>query len=109
MLTKIFSFTRAMHSNPFSWQTFFRYNFDVQLVDGTDASIRRFLKELPGVDQVGAEARAAMLATRSIKTASKKWAIDCAISMIDLTTLEGSDTDGKVRVLLGEKLELAKV
>jgi deoxyribose-phosphate aldolase len=45
---------------------------------------------------VGAEARASMLSTRSIKTASKLWAIDTAISMIDLTTLEGADTPGKV-------------
>jgi deoxyribose-phosphate aldolase len=65
----------------------------------TDASLRRFLHGLPGVDQVGLEARAAGLGTRSIKTTSKAWAIDTAISMIDLTTLEGSDTHGKVRTL----------
>ncbi len=64
-----------------------------------NASLRAFLHGLPGVDQVGAEARAGMLSTRSIKTASKQWAIDTAISMIDLTTLEGSDTPGKVRNL----------
>jgi len=69
------------------------------LVDGTEGSLLNFLKGLPGVDQVGAESRAAMLATRSIKTASKKWAIDMAISMVDLTTLEGADTPGKVRAL----------
>jgi deoxyribose-phosphate aldolase len=48
---------------------------------------------------VGLEARAASLGTRSIKTTSKAWAIDLAISMVDLTTLEGSDTPGKVRAL----------
>ena len=64
-----------------------------------DASLRRFLHGLPGVDQVGAEARAASLATRSIKKAAKLWAIDTAISMVDLTTLEGADTPGKVRSL----------
>jgi deoxyribose-phosphate aldolase len=64
-----------------------------------DASLRRFLHGLPGVDQVGAEARAASLATRSIKTTAKAWAIDTAISMVDLTTLEGADTPGKVRSL----------
>jgi deoxyribose-phosphate aldolase len=64
-----------------------------------DASLRRFLHGLPGVDQVGAEARAAGLATRSIKTTAKAWAIDAAISMVDLTTLEGADTPGKVRSL----------
>jgi deoxyribose-phosphate aldolase len=64
-----------------------------------DASLRRFLHGLPGVDQVGVEQRAAGLATRSIKKASKMWAIDTAISMVDLTTLEGADTVGKVRSL----------
>src|SRR4051794_20777032 len=65
----------------------------------TDASLRRFLHGLPGVDQVGAEQRAASLGTRSIKTDSKRQAIDLAIRMVDLTTLEGMDTPGKVRAL----------
>ena len=65
----------------------------------TGSSLREFLHGLPGVDQVGAEARAAMLASRSIKTTAKQWALDTAISMIDLTTLEGQDTPGKVRAL----------
>jgi deoxyribose-phosphate aldolase len=65
----------------------------------TDTALRRFLHGLPGVDQVGAQARAADLSTRSIKTTAKAWAIDLAISMIDLTTLEGADTPGKVRSL----------
>lgn len=69
------------------------------VVDGTESSLKHFLSQLPGVDQVGADARAAMLATRSIKTTSKRWAIDTAISMVDLTTLEGADTAGKVRAL----------
>jgi deoxyribose-phosphate aldolase len=68
-------------------------------VSASDASLRRFLHGLPGVDEVGAKARAATLATRSIKTDSKRQAIDLAISMIDLTTLEGQDTPGKVRAL----------
>ena len=68
-------------------------------VTRTDAALRRFLCGLPGVDQVGADARAAALSTRSIKAASKAFAIDLAISMIDLTTLEGSDTPGKVTAL----------
>lgn len=68
-------------------------------VTASESSLRRFLHGLPGVDQVGAEARAATLATRSIKTTAKKFAIDLAISMIDLTTLEGQDTAGKVRAL----------
>jgi len=65
----------------------------------SDATLRAFLHGLPGVDQVGAEQRAAMLATRSIKTTAKAWALDLAIRMVDLTTLEGSDTPGKVRAL----------
>jgi deoxyribose-phosphate aldolase len=69
-----------------------------------NATLRRFLHGLPGVDQVGAEGRAAMLATRSIKTTAKAWAIDAAISMIDLTTLEGADTPGKVRSLCAKAL-----
>jgi deoxyribose-phosphate aldolase len=72
---------------------------DPDAIATTDASLRRFLHGLPGVDQVGAEQRAAALGTRSIKTASKRFAIDLAISMIDLTTLEGADTLGKVRSL----------
>jgi deoxyribose-phosphate aldolase len=64
-----------------------------------DASLRRFLHGLPGVDAVGAQGRVAALATRSIKTTAKAWAIDTAISMVDLTTLEGADTPGKVRSL----------
>ena len=72
---------------------------DVAEVTRSDAALRRFLHGLPGVDQVGAEARAAALGTRSIKTTAKAVAIDLAISMIDLTTLEGNDTPGKVRAL----------
>lgn len=70
----------------------------------SNASLRRYLHGLPGVDQVGAEGRAAMLATRSIKAASKERAIDLAISMVDLTTLEGMDTPGKVRALCAKAL-----
>lgn len=65
----------------------------------TNSALTGWLHGLPGVDQVGCEARAAGLGTRSIKTTSKAWAIDLAISMIDLTTLEGADTPGKVRGL----------
>jgi deoxyribose-phosphate aldolase len=70
-----------------------------QLIDGSEQSLKRFLQTLPTVDQVGAHERAASLATRSIKTTSKSWAIDMAIRMVDLTTLEGADTPGKVRAL----------
>ena len=69
------------------------------ITDTSEGSLKAFLKTLPQVDEVGANARAAMLATRSIKTSSKAWAIDMAISMVDLTTLEGADTPGKVRAI----------
>ncbi|GAA2360546.1 deoxyribose-phosphate aldolase [Streptomyces carpaticus] len=68
-------------------------------VTASDAALRRYLHGLPGVDAVGLDARAAVLGTRSIKTTAKAEAIDLAISMIDLTTLEGADTPGKVRSL----------
>ncbi len=68
-------------------------------VSSSNAALRRFLHGLPGVDQVGAEARVAMLGTRSIKTTAKAQALDLAIRMVDLTTLEGADTYGKVRAL----------
>ncbi len=70
----------------------------------SNATLHRYLHGLPGVDQVGADGRAAMLSTRSIKAASKERAIDLAISMVDLTTLEGMDTPGKVRALCAKAL-----
>ena len=66
--------------------------------------LHSFLAGLPGIDQVGAEARAAALGTRSIKKESKIWAIDMAISMVDLTTLEGADTPGKVKAMSAKAL-----
>jgi deoxyribose-phosphate aldolase len=68
------------------------------------AALRGFLHGLPGVDEVGANGRAASLGTRSIKNESKAWAIDLAIRMVDLTTLEGMDTPGKVRAMCAKAL-----
>lgn len=51
------------------------------------------------VDEIGAKERAASIASRSIKGRSKIAAIKMAVSMIDLTTLEGKDSDGKVKAL----------
>jgi len=65
----------------------------------TEKALKRFLEGIPGVDTVGAEARAAGFNTRSLKTSTKKWGLDTIISMVDLTTLEGADTPGKVRTL----------
>jgi deoxyribose-phosphate aldolase len=65
----------------------------------SDTALTRWLHGLPGVDQVGVRGpRGCDLGTRSIKKAQAR-AIDLAISMIDLTTLEGADTPGKVRGL----------
>jgi deoxyribose-phosphate aldolase len=65
----------------------------------SDAALRQVLHGLPGVDQVGAQARVAGLATRSIKKDAKMAALELAVAMVDLTTLEGADTPGKVRGL----------
>jgi deoxyribose-phosphate aldolase len=71
--------------------------------DGRSRSIGDPLGSLLGrvstVDQVGVEARVDGLKKRSIKKASKLWALDLAIRMMDLTTLEGKDTPGKIRAL----------
>ena len=77
---------------------------DLAEATSSDSALRRFLHGLPGVDQVGAEARASTLGTRSIKTSAKEFAIDLAIRMVDLTTLEGSDTPGKVRALANKAM-----
>ena len=69
-----------------------------------EASLRDFIRALPGVDKVGLEARAATLGTRSIKTDAKRRLIDTAISMLDLTTLEGADTPRKVTQLRAKAL-----
>jgi deoxyribose-phosphate aldolase len=56
-------------------------------------------RRLAHVDRVGVEERAAQLGKRSIKTTAKQHGIRLAVSMLDLTTLEGADTPGKVRHL----------
>ena len=77
---------------------------DLAEITASESALRRFLHGLPGVDQVGAEARAAMLGTRSIKTTAKDYALDLAVRMVDLTTLEGADTPGKVRALCAKAM-----
>lgn len=77
---------------------------ELSLPDDSPGSLRRFLHGLPGVDEVGANARVASLGTRSIKNDAKAWAIDLAIRMVDLTTLEGMDTRGKVRAMCAKAL-----
>jgi len=71
----------------------------VRLWDGRPGPLGSLLGRVTAVDQVGVEERAASLARRSIKRESKLWALDLVIRMTDLTTLEGKDTEGKVRAL----------
>ncbi len=63
------------------------------------AAFRRLFNDLGPVDQVGIEERVAKFQTRSIKKKSKLWGLTTAVSMVDLTTLEGKDTPGKVASL----------
>ena len=62
------------------------------------------MRGVRSVDEVGADERAASLAKRSIKKASKLWALDLAVRCMDLTTLEGSDTPGKVTALCAKAI-----
>jgi len=71
----------------------------VRAWNGRSIGLGGLLGRLGSVDQVGVEERAASLAKRSIKRASKLWALDLIVRMIDLTTLEGKDTPGKVHAL----------
>lgn len=63
------------------------------------AAFRRLFNEIGTVDFVGVEERGAKYTTRSIKKGSKLWGLKTAVSMVDLTTLEGKDTPGKVASL----------
>ncbi|MBC8490417.1 MAG: deoxyribose-phosphate aldolase, partial [Bacteroidetes bacterium] len=59
--------------------------------------LRTFLESFPmSVDEFDTKERASVLASRSIKSDSKLWALKTAISMLDLTTLEGKDSKDKV-------------
>jgi len=69
---------------------------------GFELPLEPRLPRIGSVDQVGAEERAASLAKRSIKRESKLFALDLAVRMCDLTTLEGADTPGKVRSLVAK-------
>src|SRR4030095_2384680 len=63
------------------------------------AAFRRLFDEVGSVDAVGVEERVAKYTTRSIKKGSKVWGLKKAVSMVDLTTLEGKDTPGTVASL----------
>ena len=64
------------------------------------------LSKVPAVDEVGVDERVARFQSRSIKTESKVEALKMILSMIDLTTLEGQDTPGKVRQLCQKAMHL---
>ena len=64
------------------------------------------LDRVPTVDAVGVDERVARFTSRSIKTESKVEALKLVLSMIDLTTLEGQDTPGKVRQLCQKAVHL---
>jgi deoxyribose-phosphate aldolase len=66
---------------------------------------QRLLQEVGPVDRVGVEARAAAFTTRSIKKAAKLWGLKTAVSMVDLTTLEGQDTPGKIAQLCAKAVQ----
>jgi deoxyribose-phosphate aldolase len=71
---------------------------------GRPGALGTVLGRVTAVDQVGVEQRVDSLKRRSIKKASKLWALDLAIRMIDLTTLEGRDTPGKIRALCAKAI-----
>jgi deoxyribose-phosphate aldolase len=62
------------------------------------------MRGVRSVDEVGADERAASLGKRSIKKSSKLWALDLAIRCMDLTTLEGADTPGKVGAMCAKAI-----
>ena len=76
----------------------------VRTWDGRPGALGGALGRVSSVDQVGVEERVDSLKKRSIKKQSKLWALDLAIRMMDLTTLEGKDTPGKVRALCAKGL-----
>ena len=59
-------------------------------------ALRRLIDDVGTVDQVGIEERVAKYGTRSIKKTAKVFGLKLATTMVDLTTLEGKDTPGKV-------------
>jgi len=69
------------------------------LARGFELPLEPRLPRIGSVDAVALEARAESLAKRSIKKEAKLFALELAIRMIDLTTLEGADTPGKVHAL----------
>jgi deoxyribose-phosphate aldolase len=69
------------------------------LAKSSHAAFARLFDEVGSVDGVGVEERVAKYTARSIKKASKVQGLKLAVSMVDLTTLEGKDTPGKISSL----------
>src|SRR5205823_182908 len=93
-----------MATSPVDTATRARAHELIRSFDGRAGSLGRLLSRVTAVDQVGVDERADSLRKRSIKKASKLWALDLAIRMMDLTTLEGKDTPGKVRALCAKAI-----
>jgi deoxyribose-phosphate aldolase len=74
------------------------------LLGGFELPLEPRLPRIGSVDAVALEERAATLAKRSIKRESKVQALELAIRMMDLTTLEGQDTPGKVAALCSKAM-----
>jgi deoxyribose-phosphate aldolase len=74
------------------------------LPSGFELPLEPRLPRIGSVDQVAVEERAATLARRSIKRESKLFALDLAVRVMDLTTLEGADTPGKVAALCSKAM-----
>jgi deoxyribose-phosphate aldolase len=81
-----------------------RANDLIRAWDGRPGTLGSLLGRVTPVDKVGVEERVDSLKRRSIKRESKLWALDLAIRMMDLTTLEGKDTPGKVRALCAKAI-----
>src|SRR3954449_13218256 len=88
-----------MASSPVDTATHAKAQELIRAYDGRAGNLGRLIGRVTAVDQVGVEERTDSLRKRSIKKASKLWALDLAIRMMDLTTLEGKDTPGKVHAL----------
>ena len=74
------------------------------LPTGFELPLEPRLPRIGSIDQVAVEERAASLAKRSIKREAKVFALDLAVRMTDLTTLEGADTPGKVAALASKAI-----
>jgi deoxyribose-phosphate aldolase len=81
-----------------------RANDLIRAWDGRPGTLGSLLGRVTPVDKVGVEERVDSLKRRSIKRESKLWALSLAIRMMDLTTLEGKDTPGKVRALCAKAI-----